>query len=79
MPLGKETLKERKKHFKDFRKIVRLVPITLKKELVVIDIIIVTQIESMTDIPDTNPEIQKTHTAHTCKKSFMAKAIRINC
>ena len=33
--------------------------------MVVIDIIIATQIESMTDIPGTNPEIQKTHTTHT--------------
>ena len=28
-------------------------------------IIIVTQIESMTHIPDTNPEIQKVYTTHT--------------
>ena len=33
--------------------------------MVVIDIIIVTPIESMTHIPYTNPEIQKTHTTHT--------------
>ena len=33
--------------------------------MVVIDIIIATQIESMTDIPGTNPEIQKTHSTHT--------------
>ena len=33
--------------------------------MVVIDIIIATQIESMTDIPGTNPEIQKNHTTHT--------------
>ena len=33
--------------------------------MVVIDIIITTQIESMTRIPGTNPEIQKTHTTHT--------------
>ena len=33
--------------------------------MVVTDIIIVTQIESMTHIPGNNPEIQKTHTAHT--------------
>ena len=33
--------------------------------MVVIDIIIATQIESMTNIPGTNPEIQKTHTTHT--------------
>ena len=26
---------------------------------------ILTQVESMTHIPDTNPEIQKTHTANT--------------
>ena len=33
--------------------------------MVVIDIIIATQKESMTYIPDTNPEIQKTHTTNT--------------
>ena len=33
--------------------------------MVVIDIIIATQIESTTHIPGTNPEMQKTHTAHT--------------
>ena len=33
--------------------------------MVVIDIIIATQIESMTHIPSYNPEIQKNHTNHT--------------
>ena len=33
--------------------------------MVVIDIIIATQKESMTHIPSYNPEIQKTHTNHT--------------
>ena len=33
--------------------------------MVVIDMIIVTQIDSMTQISDTNSEIQKTHTTHT--------------
>ena len=32
--------------------------------MVAIDIIIVTRIESMTHIPDNNPEIQKTHITH---------------
>ena len=32
--------------------------------MVAINIIIVTRIESMTHIPDSNPEIQKTHTTH---------------
>ena len=33
--------------------------------MVVIDIIIATQKESMNYIPDINPEIQKTHTTNT--------------
>ena len=53
------------------QKIVILVAITLiivseqKKEKVVIDIILVTQTESMTHIPGTNREIKKTHKTHT--------------
>ena len=33
--------------------------------MVIIYIMILTQVESMIHIPDTNPEIQKTHTANT--------------
>ena len=43
------------------------------KEMVVIDAIIATQIESLARIPGTNPEIQKTDTNHITKDNKLLK------